>query len=230
MKDAKYLRLSEDPWGVHQRIIGSVNAGESVLEVGCASGYMSKELIKKGCKVYGIEIDQDLAKKAVKYLSGLIIGDIENEDTLKKIGKLRFDSIILADVLEHLRNPAVVARNLTRFLKTSGRVYISVPNIAFLTNRIHHLIGNFDYTTWGIMDENHLRFFTKRSILGLVKKTGLKIVKFDFIGNFTQLPLYMQTLYPFLKTKDVWRKMEYKITGLWPEGLAVQFFLVCRKK
>lgn len=223
-------QLALDEFGAHQKIINWVGEGESVLEVGCASGYISAELKKKNCLVTGIEVNPESARKAKRHCLKVITGDVENHSTIKQLGQARFETIVLADVLEHLRNAQSTLENLVKFLKKEGKVVISVPNIGFLTNRFLHLLGRFDYTPWGIMDRTHLRFFTKGSILEVVKSSGLKVEKFDYVANFTQLPLYMQTLYLILGKRKWWRKIEYKITGLWLEGLAVQFLFLCQKK
>ena len=138
--------------------------------------------------------------------------------------------ILNGDILEHLKNPKYILNTLKTLLKEDGLLYISVPNIAFLTNRLLYLQGKFEYTNIGIMDDSHLRFFTKSSILGLAKSVGLKIIRIDYVGNFTQLPLYMKLFYPILGEKKWWRIFEYKLSGLWPEGLAVQFLLICKKR
>lgn len=221
--------LSLDKFGGHQKIINWVGSGKRVLEIGCASGYMSREFTKRGCAVTGIEINPDLARKAKKYVGRTIVGDIENRSIREKLKGERFEVMVLADVLEHLKDPEGVLSSLQSFLAKDGKMIISVPNIAFLTNRLLLFLGRFDYSDWGIMDKTHLRFFTKESILELVKNAGLVVEKIDPIVNFTQLPLYMQTLYPVLGKRDWWRKIEYKIGSFWPNGLAVQFVILCRR-
>jgi len=223
-------KLTFDKFGAHQKIINWIKPGKRALEVGCTSGYMSKELTKKGCDVTGVEINPKAARKAMRRCRKVIIGDIEKQSTIDKLKREKFEVIILADVLEHLKDPEITLKSLVKFLSKNGKVIVSVPNIAFLTNRFLHLLGRFNYTDWGIMDKTHLRFFTKKSILKLIQNAGLKIEKFDYVANFTQLPLYMQSLYPILGKRFWWRRLEYKISGLWPEGLAVQFLLLCQKK
>lgn len=222
--------LESDNFGVHQKIIKTVGKNKQVLDIGCASGYLARQMKKRNCLVTGVEVDKKSAKKAQKYCRKVIIGDIEDRKTLIKIGKKEYDVILATDVLEHLENPGEVLKNLAVFMKKNSRLIISVPNIAFLTNRLLLLLGKFEYTSYGIMDLTHLRFFTKKTILKIVEKEGYKVEKLDFIANFTQLPFFMKTLHPIFGRKTWWRKLEYKITSLWPEGLAIQFLLVCRKR
>jgi len=217
-----------DPFGVHYKTIQSVPNGSYVLEIGCASGYLTRELQKRGNTIVGVEINKNDAVQAEKYCTKIIIGDIEDENTRNKIGIKKFDVIILVGILEHLKNPELVLRDMSQRLNPNGIVLLSVPNIVFLTNRLHYFLGRFDYTYTGIMDKTHLQFFTKKTFFQLIKTSGLKIIEFDYSGNFTQLPFYMQTFYPLFKLKKWWRKIEHKLTGFWPQGLAVEFFLICK--
>lgn len=214
------------PFGVHQKIIQSVPNGSAILEIGFASGYIAEKLKKNGNTIVGVEINKQDALRAKNIYEKIVIGNIEDINILKKIGTRKFDVIIFADVLEHLQDPNFVLKNIKKLLSPKGNIIISVPNIAFLTNRFLHLLGNFDYQDWGIMDRTHLRFFTYKTLLQLVQSSGLHISQFDYIGNFTQLPLYMQTIHPLFRQRLWWKKIEHAITGLWPQGLAVQFFLI----
>lgn len=225
---SKAYELTHDQFGVHQKIIKSVRKESKVLDIGCASGFIAKELIKKDCQVYGIEFDPIASQIAKKYCVQVVIGDIEDPTTLPKLHLKKFDTILLTDVLEHLIDPLSVLKKVKNYLSPSGHVVISIPNVAFLTVRLNLLRGRFDYTKFGIMDETHVKFYTQKSFNDLIAKSGLEIVSRDYVGNFTQLPLYMQTLYPVVGKRKWWRNFEYFLTKLWPEGLAVQFIVSCK--
>ena len=228
---AKYpYKLNPDEFGAHQRTINWVEPGKKVLEVGCAQGFMSEQLVKKNCSVTGIEINKEAAKEAKKYCQKVIVGDVEDSETAAQLGKEKFEVIIFGGVLEHLKDPETSLKRLVKYLDKKGKVIISVPNVAFLTTRLQILLGRFEYADWGNLDKTHLRFFTQDLILEMVNNCGLKVEKMDYTSNFTQLPLHMKILYPLVGERRWWRKLEYKITGLWPRGLALQFLLFCRKK
>ena len=80
------------------------------------------------------------------------------EDYLRRQGP--FDVVILADILEHLAEPAALLRLVARELNPGGMVLISVPNVARWSVRWHLMRGRFDYTETGIMDVTHLSWFT----------------------------------------------------------------------
>ncbi len=221
-------KLSLDPYGVHQKVINQIKSG-NILDIGCASGYIAQQLVLKNCQITGIEIDPKSAQVAGSYCHKMIVCDIEQPTTFKQLGSKRFDYILLIDVLEHLKAPDQVLANLKKYLAPKGQIIISTPNIAFLTIRLRLLQGQFSYTDWGIMDRTHLKFFTRQTLTDLIIQSGYHIVKFDNIGNFTQLPFSLKILYPFIGKYNWWRKLEQKITSLWPEGLAIQFLVTLIK-
>src|SRR6185436_17976598 len=100
---------------------------EQVLEVGTATGYLTAEMKKLGCKVTGVEQDPEMAEIAQQYCQKMLVGDVE---TLEFEGQGRFDAVILGDVLEHVRNPKEVLQRLSGLLKPGGQVLMSLPNVA----------------------------------------------------------------------------------------------------
>src|SRR5262245_42234591 len=81
-----------------------------------------------------------------------------SEEFLREHG--RFDTIVLADVIEHLPDPAEMVSLLKQGLVPDGSIVASVPNVAHWFVRIDLLRGSFNYQEMGIMDATHLRWFT----------------------------------------------------------------------
>jgi SAM-dependent methyltransferase len=109
----------------------------------------------------------------------------------RHLGERRFDFIIFSHILEHLYDPLAAINNYLPFLKDSGRLIVSVPNVAVWSNRIKFLFGGFTYKDTGIMDKTHVRFFTLRSATALLRASGCSIVRVDYTPYFTRalLPL-----------------------------------------
>ncbi len=162
----------------NHRIFQLVESHKHVLDVGCATGKLLQRLgNEKGCQTVGIEMDDALAEQARQRCHQLVIGDIETLDLPFRTD--RFDIIVFADVLEHLRNPGAVLEKLKGHLKSDGYVLVSIPNIAFITARLNLLLGRFDYTEHGIMDRGHLRFFTLKTVKGLLVERGFRVVSVE---------------------------------------------------
>jgi 2-polyprenyl-3-methyl-5-hydroxy-6-metoxy-1,4-benzoquinol methylase len=87
-----------------------------------------------------------------------------------------FDLVICGDVLEHLRDPGNVLRQIHRWLKDGGRVLCCLPNVRYW--RIwRNLIfkGDWRYTSDGIMDQTHLRFFTTKSFKRMLTEASFVV-------------------------------------------------------
>ena len=92
---------------------------------------------------------------------------------------LQYDFIICADILEHLRQPGDLLAQLPGLLAADGRVLLSVPNVAYAGLIAELLAGDFRYRPEGLLDETHLRFFTRTSLLQLLETCGLRPVALD---------------------------------------------------
>lgn len=185
----------ENPTNAHDFLIILTGKGKKVLELGCASGYITKILKERGCNVTGIELDPALAKKAEKFADKIIVGDLEqlNFDSLLNE---KYDVILIGDILEHLKNPLQVLKKLRTVLNNDGFIVCSIPNIAHGSIRLQLLDGQFQYTETGLLDKTHLRFYTLNSILSMLNSAGfsitkLKRVKLDFfLGESMGIPHY----------------------------------------
>ena len=149
-----------------------VGRDKDVLEVGPATGYVSRALVANGCRVVGIEVDAEAAGRAEEACERVVVGDIESMDLGEELGEERFDVITFGDVLEHLKNPLQTLQRVKPFLRPRGYVVASIPNVAHGSVRLALMQGRFPYTPLGLLDETHLRFFTRESIEQLFNDAG----------------------------------------------------------
>lgn len=161
----------------HTRVVHLVGRDRRVLELGPATGYMSRLLRDRGCAVVGIEIDPEMAEQAGPFCERMIVGDLDTLDLDAELGSDRFDVIVAADVLEHLKNPLAALRRLREFLSPEGFFVISLPNVAHGSVRLALLGGHFRYQKLGLLDETHLRFFTRESVDQLLDEAELGVAE-----------------------------------------------------
>lgn len=163
----------------HRLVLDAVGPGAHVLDVGCATGYLARELLARGAaSVDGIEFDPAAAEQARAHCRDVVVGDLEAPLTRSAVEALaRPDTIICADVLEHLRDPWATLTWLRTLLPEdgSGKAIISIPNIAHWTARRALLRGRFDYADHGLFDRTHLRFFTRDSVRELARRAGFAV-------------------------------------------------------
>lgn len=148
----------------HTLIVDLVGRGKRVLDVGASTGYLARALTGRGCSVTGIEIDPDAALQAEEFCERVIVGNVEELDLEGEIGEETFDVLVFGDVLEHLKDPPGALERFKPFLNPGGHVVASIPNIAHGSVRLALLRGRFRYRSLGLLDDTHLKFFTRESV------------------------------------------------------------------
>src|SRR5262249_4627540 len=98
------------------------------------------------------------------------LGAIEQFETDR-----RFDLVLALNLIEHVRDPALVLRRIERLLTPRGRVLIKTPNFEALDARI------FRHRSWaGYHTPRHFVLFNRRSFVGLAEQNGLDVVNFSY--------------------------------------------------
>lgn len=160
----------------HALIVDLVGQNVSVLDVGCATGYLAEVLKARGCRVWGFEMDADAAAEAEQHLERVVVGDLDRVDLTEAFAGETFDVVVFGDVLEHLRDPLPSLRQAKALLAPGGSVVVSVPNVAHGSVRLSLLRGEFRYGPLGLLDDTHLRFFTRDGLEELMAAAGLVMV------------------------------------------------------
>jgi methionine biosynthesis protein MetW len=167
--------------GARPDIMAAVPAdAQVVLDVGCSDGTLGRALreARPGRVVWGIEANPEFSAEAVRRLDRVIQADLDGLNWTDTFPTQRFDCLIFADVLEHLRNPWVVLRGAAGVLAPSGRVVISVPNIRHLSAMYSiALRGTFPRRERGLFDRTHLRWFTLADAQALCREAGLEVTR-----------------------------------------------------
>ena len=183
-----------DPNVPHGIILSQITPGSFVLECGCATGYMTKYMTEKlGCHVNIIEYSSDAFQIATKYAEDGICADLLGDEWKKKFEGRTYDHIIIADVLEHLYDPKRILNELVAFLKEDGKVHVSVPNIAHNDIILNLINDNWNYTSLGLLDNTHIRFWAYNNLIPFFQEIKLSIVKFDY--SFVQTGVTEQANY-----------------------------------
>jgi 2-polyprenyl-3-methyl-5-hydroxy-6-metoxy-1,4-benzoquinol methylase len=223
----RYTAKFDDPFSSHSLIYGKLLAegvaGKRVLEVGVGDGSMAKRLCEVGGIVDGLDVDQSARDLAKPYCRTVYLADLEEIDHIT-LPDEPYDIIVMADVLEHIRNPEHVLCLMRRHLRPDGRLIVSLPNVANIYVRLNLLVGRFPYQSKGILDRSHVRFYTGRSAERLLLETGWHVVA----REVTPLPLAL--LFPFFLRRPFrmvpWTIRE--ITLLWKGLFAYQYIFYCK--
>lgn len=150
------------------------SSAKKTLEIGCAQGNFSSQLVKEGIETWGVEPNIDSAKTASEKLYKVLEGTLD--DTINELPNNYFDAIILNDVLEHLLYPWDDLEKLKLKLASDGVLISSIPNVRYAKNLFNLLVRkDWAYKESGTLDSTHFRFFTKKSIRTLYKKSGYSV-------------------------------------------------------
>jgi 2-polyprenyl-3-methyl-5-hydroxy-6-metoxy-1,4-benzoquinol methylase len=192
-RDQTLTEKSLDDNSSLKKILQLIESGKEVIDFGCATGYFSRLLQNKGCAVTGVEINPEAAKLAEEYCEKVIIADLDYVSIQDIFPEQKFDIAVFGDVLEHLRNPWRVLEETKYILKEDGYVVASIPNIAHGSIRLSLLQGRFEYTEFGILDNTHIRFFTRETVKKLFEKAGyladiVDRTKLDYLADNYLIP------------------------------------------
>lgn len=202
----------------HRRIVDAVPKGARVLDVGCADGHLARALRAKGCEVVGVDVHRSAS--AAEVCNRYYVADLESDHWEPE--ERDFDVILFADVLEHLRNTSILARS-RNWLRFGGRVIASTGNVALWYMRLSLLTGRFRYAPRGILDETHVKLYTRQTFRELMEEAGFTVMHEDW----TVIPLEkLAESLPSLQTPTrLADTVQYQLARRWPGVFAYQVIL-----
>lgn len=172
--------------------------GARILDVGCGNGNITRGIGSLGYQVTGI----DFSEQAIRYangrnkLSNVTFRVCSAEEVTDGD---QFDAVICSEVLEHLHHPDGLMSTIAKMLR-SGAIFIATvpngigPRELLITRPVQHMskgwmgsiIGQskkmLGYTNSTVQSQSedltHIQFFTKHSIIQLVKQHGFDLLQF----------------------------------------------------
>lgn len=210
--------LKHSPSGSHMQIVGAIRPGSRVLDLGCSQGLLARPLREKQVRVTGV--DAGPPEGVAAELHAYHQRDLEQP--LELPGGRAFDYVVVADVIEHLRNRQQLLRGARRHLEEDGRLIVSTPNVALWFYRLSLLVGRFEYGPRGILDRTHVHLYTRATIRREVERAGFHVVR----ERATALPF--ELIFESTGRSRVLRAIERAYWGLarlWPALFAYQIVL-----
>ena len=147
----------------------------SILDIGCGDGMLMEQLEKNiNAKTHGIELDRNLASKAIAKGFNVIHGDAEID--LAQYSNHSFDYVILSQTLQAMMKPKDI---LSELLRIGSKAIVSFPNFGHWKIRFQLLItGRMPVTeslpyTW--YDTPNIHFFTIKDFLKLCSDMNIVV-------------------------------------------------------
>ncbi len=172
--------------GILPHLFGS----ESFLDIGCGYGSVSKELINRGFKVFGVEINDDALFELNKIGFETLKADITKPLNLDR----QFDIVLILDVLEHLFDPVSLLSEAKKYVNIDGYIIINVPLYFDLLDRLKILFtgsvismdnlcyGEENFKKFRSYNYDHIRFFRPADMIEMGNNLNLTLeeVQYDY--------------------------------------------------
>jgi SAM-dependent methyltransferase len=142
---------------------GRSPSGARLLEIGPGLGNLLVEAAARGYEVTGVEYSESSVRIANDRLGAdrVVRGGLTSVD----LPDSSFDVAVLADVLEHTRDPLAEMRRLWRLLKPGGTLFIAVPTLDSWSARVMR-------ERWLEFKLEHLFYFDSRTLQLLLFQSG----------------------------------------------------------
>jgi len=171
-----------------ERFLPILRGDEEFLDIGCGHGGVSSELIKRGHKVSGIEINKDAIESLKSKGFEVFHKDISKPLELDK----KFDVVMMLDVLEHMFDPYALLKEAKQTVKKGGVVIVMVPLYFDIVDRLKILFtgsvismdnlcyGKKNYLKFRSYNYDHIRFFRPKEVIEMGQGLGLKVDRIEY--------------------------------------------------
>jgi 2-polyprenyl-3-methyl-5-hydroxy-6-metoxy-1,4-benzoquinol methylase len=142
--------------------------GHRVLEVGCGIGTYTAEMAVGSRQIVAVDMERSFVEEAIRHLEKhpnvqVICGDATEID-IQHVGNEAFDTVILFDVLEHIKDDLSLLTRLRSRLGPGGNLILKVPAMPSLYSPMDEAIG-------------HWRRYDTRSLSDVISRAGLEVVR-----------------------------------------------------
>ena len=221
LKALSHYAFNHSPYSSHLLMLGHFPPADEprrVLDVGCGNSYLGAILAARGYTVVGIERPGGWTEIP----PGVRLIEADLDCGLPAIDGV-FDAIVCGDVLEHVRHPDLILRQLGLLLAPGGVIVASLPNSGNLYFRLVVLSGRFPKQDKGLFDRTHIHFYTFDGWRNLFTQTGLVWRSVEP----SAIPLSLR--FESLSHSRVMRWADtlcYLLARLWTRLFAYQFIVV----
>jgi len=166
-----------------------------VLDIGCGNAPAAEPLAERGFDYVGLDLDK-------ASLDGLAARGFETHKVdlgvapgrlLKKLQEIVGDrpvtAIFALDVLEHVVDPRSVVETLASLAGAHDgcSLLVSIPNVTHRDVTARMVLGRWDMTPVGLLDDTHLRFFSPDGLERLFADSGwCQVDALDTTAEYTE--------------------------------------------
>lgn len=149
-----------------------------ILDIGCGSGKFVRFLRNLGYDAYGLEPSSVLYQTFLEGESYFY--NFTTQEFLANQPDRKFDIVTLFDVLEHIKNPNSIIRDISNLLIPKSYIFISTPNANSLFAKILN-------KRWHYFNKYHFSYFSPSTIKLLAKMNDLKYINLCYLTRYYSL-------------------------------------------
>lgn len=212
-----------------------VQPNDLILDVGCGMGNLDFELVRRGAKVVGLDLEiHPLSKRAAKALKNLKFVEASAEKL--PFAAKSFDKVILSSILQVVRDDQKLLRECHRVLKKDGVIVGTVPDDYKIIRRMTDWSKTKIKKAFGIIGR---QYYTPRELRTISEKNGFELREIKYtpgqFGNWlfqAQLGIRILMGWPYFNWSDFWLYPLAWFDSIWPvspknDG---EFLFVLKKK
>lgn len=172
-----------DQWQALMEQHGGRKLSGNLLDIGCGVGGFLDRASELGISVFGYDASDTQAFKArVRHPNVANAIDID-QYVAGLAAATQFDYVTMWDVLEHIREPALLLAGIRRHLAPGGLLFVSVPGGGAIPMKL--LVASALSREPGLAPWEHVFYYTPRSLKKLLAMNELKALS---VGGVVAYP------------------------------------------
>ncbi len=184
-----------------QKVLPLIKEKQSLLEIGCASGYFLKSAIELGFKeVWGVEPGENAVKHADPDVRHKILNTVFSKELFEPE---TFDVVCCFQIFDHITHPNAFLQDVYRVLRKDGLLLAINHDIKSLMPRI---MGEHS----PMFDIEHIYLFDKKTMKMILEKNGFEVISVRNIKNsytieyclrMFPMPIFLKQHLPVISNK-----------------------------
>ncbi len=173
----------------HKVIMGWINQGSSVLDLGCGDGELLSRLMEeKQVRAQGIEISDQAIHRCVA--RGLSVFQEDIDSGLAAYADKSFDYVILNQTFQQVKKPDFVLREA---LRVGKKAIVGFPNFVYISARFQLFFGGKVPVTPSLpyewYDTPNLHFLSIADFIEYCRRREVRIERSFFIAGNRRIKL-----------------------------------------
>jgi len=170
-------------------ILGKLNGGNRILDLGSGNGALCYHLHKVGYYVVGIDYDKKGVDISLNQYPEIHFYNYGVGDDPKRLLETEsvFDVVVSTEVIEHLYAPHLLPRYAHAVLRDEGYLVVTTPYHGYAKNFLLSLFNKWDSHHMPLLYGGHIKFWSRQTLTKLLENNGFQVLAFSGVGRLSFL-------------------------------------------